>query len=126
MPISYVIDKDRRLVISTLMGVFTPDDGLQHQQALADDPDFNSDFCQLLDLTSVKEFAFDSAWVRQSAQHSVFSPRSRRAFLVNSAVAYGLTRMYGTYREVAGGQEQLLVFQDRDEAMRWLMDGQSQ
>jgi hypothetical protein len=123
MPCSYVIDKDRRLVISIGAGVFTAEDGRQHQQALADDPDFNSDFCQLIDLTSVKEFAFDSDWVRQSAQHSVFSPRSRRAVLVNSAVAFGLTRMYGTYREVAGGQEQLSVFQDRDEAMRWLMDG---
>jgi hypothetical protein len=122
MPCSYVIDKDRRLVVSILAGVFTVEDGRQHQQALSSDPDFNSEYCQLLDLTSVEEFAFDSAWVRQVAQHSVFSPRSRRAFLVNSAVAFGLTRMYGSYREVAGGEQPFRIFEDRDEAMRWLME----
>jgi len=122
MPFSYVIDKDRRLVISAGSGVFTAADGLQHQSTLGADPDFHEDYCQLLDLTDVEKADLDSNRVRQLAQRTLFSPRSRRAILVNSALVTGLSRMFATFREFAGGQEQVRIFQDRDEAMRWLLE----
>jgi hypothetical protein len=51
MPAYFKIDKERRLVMSTISGVFTLADGLSHQEKLLKDPDCF--FSQLLDCTHV-------------------------------------------------------------------------
>jgi hypothetical protein len=52
MPAYFRIDKERRLVMSTISGIFTLADGLAHQENLLKDVDFDSSFCQLLDCTT--------------------------------------------------------------------------
>src|SRR5208282_5677900 len=53
MPARYVIDKQRRLVISTAWGHLTFAESRAHQDQLARDPDFSPTFDQLLDATAI-------------------------------------------------------------------------
>ena len=53
------------------------------------------------------------------ASRSVFSSRSRRAFVVASSLQFGLSRMFAAYREEKGRQE-TMVFRDLREALAWL------
>jgi hypothetical protein len=78
----YTIDKERRLVLSSGNGVLTKEDLLGHMERLSKDPDFDPDFCQLLDFTQITVLEFEPEDVRQLAQRNIFSPRSRRAFVV--------------------------------------------
>jgi len=123
MPASYVIDKERGLVISKATGMFTGADAEAHQKALLADENFQSSFHQLLDLSGMSQLVLSSHWVKQLAERSIFSEKSRRAFLVSGQLPIGMSRMFATYREIAGGREQIKIFEDREEAMRWLMQG---
>ncbi len=120
MPAFYKIDKGRRLVLSSATGVLTAEDMWTHQKQLASDKDFDSGFSQLLDFTGVTEIGFKVDDVRSLAERNVFSPRSRRAFIVNRDVLYGLARMYELLRE-GRGDDEIQVFRDRDEALAWLV-----
>lgn len=121
MPVQYVIDKERRLVISTAWGRVTFSEGREHQERLKNDPDFHSDFNQFLDATAVTTLDISSDEARILAGTSPhFSPSSRRAWVAPSAFLFGIGRMIQTYREMAGGTEQFRVFNDRDEALKWL------
>lgn len=53
MPVEYIIDKERRLVISTAWGRATFAEARAHQERLKDDPDFHPEFNQFLDATDV-------------------------------------------------------------------------
>ena len=53
MPAYFRIDKERKLVMSTISGVFTLADGLAHQDILLKDLDFDPSFSQLLICTQV-------------------------------------------------------------------------
>jgi hypothetical protein len=120
MPCNYEIDADRRLVISTSWDVLTAAEALEHQQRLGADPAFHEDFSQLLDFTRLTDLDISADWVRHLAERSLFSRNSRRAFLVNSALAVGMSNMYASFREFAGGEEEMRIFRDRDEALQWL------
>jgi len=49
VPAYFKIDKEHKLVMSTIYGVFTLADGLAHEEQLLKDPDFDLNFSQLLD-----------------------------------------------------------------------------
>jgi hypothetical protein len=120
MSAEYRIDKKRRLVLSTGSGVFTMADSLAHQDKLLHDPDFAPDFCQLWDLSLVTEVQLTSDDLRRLAQRPVFSPDSRRAVLVSSDLAFGLSRMFAIFREILG-ETGIRVFRDRGEALDWVL-----
>jgi hypothetical protein len=102
MPAFYKIDKENRLVMTTGSGILTMADAIAHQEKLQRDPDFDPSYSQLLDFSHVSKIEINSEHIRRIAQDSVFSPTSRRAFLVNNDTAYGLARMFAILRESAG------------------------
>jgi hypothetical protein len=55
MPVSYRIDRDRRMVVTTWSGVITEKEILAYQGQLMNDPDFDANFSQYSDLTDVRE-----------------------------------------------------------------------
>lgn len=120
MPFYYKIDKERGLVMSTGAGVLTVANSLAHQDELLKDPDFDSSFSQLMDLTHVTKLEHTSEDVRRVAQRSVFSPNSRRAILVSADVAFGIARMFAMLRE-ANGEKDIRVFRDLDDALEWVL-----
>jgi hypothetical protein len=122
MSASYHIDKERRLVMSSGAGVLTREDILGHMDRLLNDLDFDPDFSQLTDFTHVSALEIEPEDVRQLAQRNVFSPRSRRAFVVKDDLQYGLARMFQIHREL-NGEGGIRVFRTFDEAMDWIQVG---
>ena len=120
MPAFYKIDKERRLVISTGAGILTMAETLAHQSKLAIDPDFDPGFSQLMDFTQVTQIELSANDIRRLAQRSVFSPQSRRAFIMPNDVTYGLGRMYEILREAAG-EHGIGVFRNLEGALDWIL-----
>ena len=120
MPAHYKIDKERRLVMTTVFGVVTLADGLAHQEKLRKDPDFDPSFSQLMDYTHVVRFEITAEDVRTLAQQSIFSPHSRRAMLVSGDLAFGLARMFEALRE-SFGEQGIRVFRNLDDALDWVL-----
>jgi hypothetical protein len=120
MPAYFRIEKNKRLVMSTLSGVFTLADGLAHQEKLLKDLDFDANFSQLLDCTHVTKLELGPDDVRRLAQRSIFSPDSRRAILVSNDLVFGFARMFVMFRE-ASGEKGIRIFRDLDEALYWVL-----
>jgi hypothetical protein len=118
----YNIDKERRLVLSSGAGVLTKEDLLGHMDRLSNDPDFDPDFGQVLDFTRINLVEVEPEDVRQLAQRNIFSPRSRRAFVVKDDLQFGLARMFEIHRELKG-ETGIRVFRTFDEAMDWISAG---
>jgi hypothetical protein len=127
MPCDYVIDKKQKLVISSGWGVVTGAESLDHQNRLLADKDFNPEFCQLLDLTMVIKWQISADMVRVMARRNIFLPQSRRAFLLgdDQLVYVGIVRMFQSFRDIFGDLEQMRTFEDREEAMEWLLHSKS-
>jgi hypothetical protein len=120
MPAFYKIDKERRLVLSSGAGTFTLADALAHQEKLAGDPDFDPSFSQLMDFTHVTRVELSAEDIRRLAQRTVFSPQSRRAFIMPNDADYGLARMFEILRE-AQGEYGIRIFRNLDEALDWVL-----
>ncbi|MBZ5661598.1 MAG: hypothetical protein LAO08_14425 [Acidobacteriia bacterium] len=115
----YIIDKERKAVLSSGTGILTAEDLMGHQDRLLKDPDFDPTFSQLLDFTRITGLEVSSEDVRRLAQRNVFSPASRRAFVVQDDLQYGLARMFEIHRDIAG-ETGIRVFRTLDEAMNWI------
>ena len=119
MPVSYVIDKENRLVICTGTGVVTPDEVMEFRRQIVRDPDFDPSFSQLGDLSGITiDLTADE--VKVLAERSPFSLTSRRAFVGKHPEAYGLARMFEIVRGLRGDL-QVRVFRDREDALAWLL-----
>jgi hypothetical protein len=122
MPLSYRIDKERRLVNTTAWDVLTSPEVLEHMRQLSSDPDFDRDFFQLLDLTRVTEVREENIFLLELCTPHIFSRRSRRAVIAASPLTFGLSRRFIAMREAMGGAEQMRVFKSRDAALQWLFE----
>ena len=118
MPVSYQIDKARRLVISTASGFLTAADILAHQRQLLGDPDFDPTCSQIVDCTAVTGIDLSADDVRAVTATTIFSAHSRRAVLVTTDELFGFFRMFKMIRE-GHGEYGIQVFRDRDEALHW-------
>lgn len=120
MPFDYTIDKQHRLVLSTVWGVVTTQEIREHDHRLRNDPDFDPTFYQLADYTAITELAVTADEVRQFAQVKLFSPDARRGFVAPEPAVYGVGRMFQTYREMSRVGEHVQIFRDRSAALQWL------
>ena len=120
MPCRYVIDKERRLVISTAWDRVTFEEMKAHDDQLRNDPEFAPEFDQLADGTrvTVVEGAIDQ--VRTLAGRSPFAATSRRAFVANSPSVYGMERLMTTHIEMSKTPSHVGVFRDVPSALEWL------
>jgi hypothetical protein len=120
MSFFYKIDKERRLVMSTAAGVLSKADVLWHQDQLLKDPDFDPSFSQLADLRHVTGLDVTPAGMRELTARTIFSPESRRAVIVSSELAYGLSRMFEIFRE-SKGERGIRVFRKLEDALDWVV-----
>jgi hypothetical protein len=119
MPADFYIDVPRRLVFSKGIGVLSRADCTDHMDRLQAHPDFRPEFGQLLDFRGVTEVTVTSAEIILLAERPIFSPDSRRAFVVTSDLHFGLVRMFMSYREIAGEQG-IKIFRDMSAALEYL------
>jgi len=116
----YEIDKERRLVKSTLSGVIRLPDIWELREKVQKDPDFDPNFAQLVDVGQLTKVELSSEDLRRVAGTNIFAHSSRLAIVATSKFLYGLSRMFQIHREM-NGEEGVRVFRDRDEALAWVL-----
>lgn len=127
MPITYDIDHHRKLVHANVTGTLTKDDAFKYQHEVWTDPAVRG-YNQLIDASAMTnvDIPFPSADAMRemaSLAASMDDPgvKTRFAIVATSAVAYGLARMYATYRALDPRSTRAIsVFRSVDEAMAWL------
>ena len=120
MPCRYAINTERRLVISKGWDRVTCAEILAHREQLMKDSEFDPDFNQLADGTAVTALDISMEEAKAIASKTIFAPASRRAFVAKSPVILGIARIMETYSRISKGREQVKVFHDRGEALKWL------
>ena len=120
MPVSFAIEKQRRLVTSTASGTVTYSEIAAHQVGLKNHPDFDPSFDQLIDGTGVTKVAVTVEEIRTIARQRIFGADSRQAFATSSDFAYGMARMFELYREASGSGRPVRVFNSLEAAQEWL------
>ncbi len=116
MPLDFIINAEHRIVVCHGTGVFNLSNTRQFRARMMADRHFSPEMSQVIDFRDISEIKATAKDVQQLAEDTVFSKESRRAFVVASQLQFGLSRMFGTLREVAG-EKQFRVFRDMDEAI---------
>ena len=119
MPETYAIDTQRGVVFSKGTGVFTYVDFCEHMTRMQADPRFKPDFNQLVDCRALTAFELTGDQINELAGNSIFSVRTRRAFVVSSDLQFGLSHVFAAYRELRG-EADIRVFREMREALLWL------
>jgi len=120
MSVHYVIDKERKLVITIASGRVTFAEMKAHQDQLERDPDFRPEFNQLGDGAAVTEVDISADEVRELVGHKVFAQTSRRAWVAPAPAVYGMSRLVSTYQEMLKARSTISVFYDFPSALKWL------
>jgi hypothetical protein len=118
LPATYSIDVERKLVISVAWGVMTSADVREHRRALRNDPLFDRNYRELVDMTGITEDRVDLGAKQEISQDQLFAPGVRRAWVASADYAYGMARMYAIAAEKQG--QDVGVFRTRMEAEEWL------
>lgn len=125
MPIEFRIDHDRRMVFAKATGVMTDEDVFGYQHDVWSRPDV-AGYNELIDMSDVDDIAIPSSARAQSlailsAGMDASVSHTKFAIVAAEDLAFGLGRMYQTYREMYGGAKKKVgVFRSMKEAMEWL------
>lgn len=121
MPLTYVIDASRRIIIARASGVLTEDDMRAAHILMQGDPAFNRNFGQLLDLRAVSDASISVPAMARLAANSAFAPGVRRAFVGITDAQYNVA---WTFAMLSEPHDQLVhVFRDIAVAQAWLLEG---
>ncbi len=124
MPIEYQIDHARRLVTAQGRGVLSDQDVFEYQQAVWSRPDV-AGYDELMDMRAVERIIELSAdrVVRLAALSAAMDAGrpSRFAIVASQDLAFGLGRMYQTYRSLQeSSTKEVGVFRTLGDAMAFL------
>lgn len=118
MPISYELDVEQKIVMTTMEGVVEDDELLAFAHAIGSDERLEASFVGLVYAKPEKN-NLTAKGVRQAADVLVRSrPVEKLAIVASSDSMFGLSRMY----EILGGESNIpiQVFRDEDAAKGWL------
>ena len=122
MAITYCIDMERGVVFTTITGVLTDDEIVQHKQKLVRDPDFSPGMRQLSDVRGVERLDVTPDGVKHFAaldeEHTDELGDHRLAIVVSDNAVFGTARMYQAF--TVRNVEQVSVFRSMNEAREWL------
>ncbi|HMF91964.1 MAG TPA: hypothetical protein VKL40_15075 [Candidatus Angelobacter sp.] len=121
MPVSYEIDKEKRLVVCNVTGFCTADDVLGFHKRIVNDREFDPGFSQLVDCTGITGSDIAPGQMKFVAAQSPFSLDSRRALIADSDLGFALLRVYEIVRGLRGDR-QVRVFRSRAAALEWLLE----
>lgn len=125
MPIAHSIHHQRKLVVAQGRGTLTGTDISDYQKGVWSDPEIAC-YDELVDMTHVEHIALESIGrVYQLAQVSAAmdqpSFRTKFAIIAADDMAFGLGRMYQTYRALdSRSTKEVGVFRSWDEALAFL------
>ena len=125
MPIEFTIDHARRLVTATARGMLTGQDVFGYQRTVWSRADVQG-YNELLDVRVVEGIDIASvdnmrALAQLSASMDIPATSSKFAIVATSDEAFGLSRMYETYRHLEDkSTKQVAVFRTLTEAYAYL------
>jgi hypothetical protein len=125
MPIEYTVDHDRRLVIARGRGILTSDDIFTYQTEVWSRPDV-AGYDELMDMTEVERIDLRSVdrikrLAELSASMDAAATQSKFAIVAPGDYAFGLGRMYESYRRLEGrSTKRVGVFRSEAEARAFL------
>jgi hypothetical protein len=125
MPIEFTVDHARRLVTATARGMLTGQDVFGYQRTVWSRADVQG-YNELLDMRAVQGINLPSvdnmrALAQLSASMDIPATSSKFAIVAISDEAFGLSRMYETYRQLEGkSTKQVAVFRTLTEAYAYL------
>ncbi|HEY6110342.1 MAG TPA: hypothetical protein VIV56_15690 [Gemmatimonadales bacterium] len=125
MPIAYTIDHALRLVTATGRGELTGDDIFGYQTEVWSRPDIGG-YNELMDMTNVERIDLRSVdHIKQLAELSASmdpaAAQSKFAIVAPGDYAFGLGRMYESYRRLEGrSTKRVGVFRSMTEARAFL------
>jgi hypothetical protein len=120
MAADYQIDTKNRSVWLTYSGYLRIAEMYDAGRRMASDPEFDRKFSQLVAARSVTSVEMNDYTVKKFAQEHVFAPSARRAVVLSQPLHVALARMFQIYRQLAGGSEQIEIFNNMENALRWL------
>ena len=118
MPATYEIDRQKRLITSRLWGPVTDREVFEHNEKLRRDPQFDTTYQQLVDLTEVTEVVVTTGMINQTSLDQFFAPGTRRAMVAVDDAVYGMARMFALRAESVG--QTIEIFRDSQKARDWL------
>jgi len=116
----YILDRERRLVISTASDRLTFAEVMAYRTRLQSDPDFRPEFNELLDGRTVTHLDVTIDEAKEIARRPVFSETSLRAWVASGPAVFGMGRLIATYNEYSETPSQISVFYDLPSALQWL------
>lgn len=125
MSIVYEINRDAKLVFARVVGVLTHDDIVGYQRDVWSRSDVEG-FDEIVDASAVERIEYESSRrVNETASLAASSDSkehiTRLAIVAVTPDAYGLARMYQTYRETTPGNTKAVrVVRSLEEAHTWL------
>lgn len=125
MPVAHRIDREYRLFRVRVHGTLTDEEVFGYQREVWSRPDVEG-YDELVDMTDVEHIALPSAGRVQdlaglSASMDTRSRASRMAVIAPSDTAFGVGRMYQTYRELdPRSTKEIGVFRTRCGALAFL------
>ena len=127
MPISIRVDPVRKISYTTATGVITDADLRQVCARILSDPDYDPAADHIFDGNGVERFEVSPATVQEAARLFARTDRAvpkgarpKVAIVAPADAAFGLARMYETYREMQTSPKRYLVCRTMTEARRWL------
>jgi hypothetical protein len=118
MPSSYRIDVESGVIYARKWGVLTDEQVAAYTKALWADPRFDPAFRQVVDFRDVTSIRVTGAAVRDVARENPFRRDARRAFIVASDEAFGLSRMFGMFMD--SNSETFTIVRTLEAAFEWI------
>jgi len=125
MPITYRVYHDLRLVAAAGQGILTDADVFAYQQEVWSRPDV-AGYDELVDMTRVTQIALPSAQrvrdlAKVAAKMDDTGSKTHFAIVATEDVAFGLGRMFQSYRELdPKSTKEVGVFRTMEEALAFL------
>ncbi len=125
MAIEHRIDIEQRLVVAKVHGTLTGPEVFTYQREVWSRSEV-AGFDELIDMSDVEHIDLPSIdrvrqLARYSAQMDPAGPASKLAIVAPKDVAYGLGRMYETYRGLdQKSTKRISVFRSMADALAWL------
>ena len=117
MPLHYKIDTSLKVILSTATETINAMDVDEHRKLLGEDNHFSPAFAHLIDLRSVTDLQISPKGAQSLSASPIFGPVTKRAFVVNSDLLYGMSRIFRGWHDSA---LHMKIFRSIDDAFKWL------
>ena len=127
MPANHYVDNKEKILVSTWEGDATDNECAEalkkYQEEFQNNPDYIK-YNEIIDTRNVKRIKLTTKGIKYSSLLASTTDKNegnrKLAFIVNSNLAYGLVRMFITYRSFAdNANKELNVFKNKKEAIEW-------